>query len=180
MRAIYEYTAQFDEELSFPEGAMIELIRTDDNGVDDGWWEGRYKGKVGVFPSVVVELLSDGAVSQFSLVFILMNLFLHFLSLLSPSLVLNLFPPSSFISSLSHFSFISSPPITKSSLSSQSCRKLHPILTTSRQYTFLHPLASLRLQFLPRTSMPEPWVTRRSHSTTPITMVAVGRTRAVH
>ena len=85
MRAIYEYTAQFDEELSFPEGAMIELIRTDDNGVDDGWWEGRYKGKVGVFPSVVVELLSDGAVSQFSLVFILMNLF----------------PPSSFMFSLS-------------------------------------------------------------------------------
>ena len=64
LRAIYEYTAQFDEELSFPEGAMIELIRTDDNGVDDGWWEGRYKGKVGVFPSVVVELLSDGAVSR--------------------------------------------------------------------------------------------------------------------
>lgn len=63
LRAIYEYTAQFDEELSFPEGALIDLLRTDDNGVDDGWWEGRYNGKVGVFPSVVVELLSDGAVS---------------------------------------------------------------------------------------------------------------------
>ena len=63
LRAVYEYTAQFDEELSFPEGALIELIRTDDNGVDDGWWEGRYNGKVGVFPSVVVEMLSDGAVS---------------------------------------------------------------------------------------------------------------------
>ena len=36
----------------------------DDNNVDDGWWEGRYNGKVGVFPSVVVELLSDGAVSS--------------------------------------------------------------------------------------------------------------------
>ena len=67
LRAIYEYTAQYDEELTFPEGAIIELIRTDDNNVDDGWWEGRYNGKVGVFPSVVVELLSDGAVSQFSL-----------------------------------------------------------------------------------------------------------------
>ena len=63
LRAIYEYTAQYDEELTFPEGAIIELIRTDDNNVDDGWWEGRYNGKVGVFPSVVVELLSDGAVS---------------------------------------------------------------------------------------------------------------------
>lgn len=57
--AVYEYTAQFEEELSFPEGAKIELIRMDDNGVDDGWWEGRYEGKVGVFPSVVVEVLSN-------------------------------------------------------------------------------------------------------------------------
>ncbi len=61
--AIYEYTAQFDEELSFPEGALIDLLRTDDNGIDDGWWEGQYQGRVGVFPSVVVELLSDGCVS---------------------------------------------------------------------------------------------------------------------
>ncbi len=63
MKAIYEYTAQFDEELSFPEGALIDLLRTDDNGIDDGWWEGQYQGRVGVFPSVVVELLSDGCVS---------------------------------------------------------------------------------------------------------------------
>ena len=61
--AMYEYTAQYDEELSFPEGARIELLRTDDNGVDDGWWEGRYEGKVGVFPSVVVEVLSNDSVS---------------------------------------------------------------------------------------------------------------------
>lgn len=63
MRAVYEYTAQFDEELSFPEGALIDLLRTDDNGIDDGWWEGCYEGRTGVFPSVVVELLSDGYVS---------------------------------------------------------------------------------------------------------------------
>ena len=61
--AMYEYTAQYDEELSFPEGARIELLRTDDNGIDDGWWEGRYEGKVGVFPSVVVEILSNDSVS---------------------------------------------------------------------------------------------------------------------
>ncbi len=65
VRAIYEYAAQYDEELSFPEGALIDLLRTDDNGIDDGWWEGRYQGRVGVFPSVVVELLSDGCVSNF-------------------------------------------------------------------------------------------------------------------
>ena len=63
LRAMYEYTAQYMEELTFPEGALIELIRMDDNGVDDGWWEGRYQGKVGVFPSVVVETITNGMVS---------------------------------------------------------------------------------------------------------------------
>ena len=62
LKAVYDYTAQFDEELSFPEGALITLLRTDDNGVDDGWWEGSYQGKVGVFPSVVVETLGDESV----------------------------------------------------------------------------------------------------------------------
>lgn len=56
---MYDYTAQYDEELSFPEGATIELLRTDENGVDDGWWEGSYQGKVGVFPSLVVEIQED-------------------------------------------------------------------------------------------------------------------------
>ena len=65
LKAMYEYTAQYDEELTFPEGAMIELIKMeDDSGVDDGWWKGRYQGKVGVFPSVVVEIISNGTVSD--------------------------------------------------------------------------------------------------------------------
>jgi hypothetical protein len=55
LRALFEYTAQEDEELSFPAGAILSLLKTNDNGVDDGWWEGSYNGKVGVFPSVVVE-----------------------------------------------------------------------------------------------------------------------------
>lgn len=59
LRALYEYTAQFAEELSFPEGAILQLLRTDENGVDDGWWEGSYQGKVGVFPSLVVEICKD-------------------------------------------------------------------------------------------------------------------------
>ena len=61
LKAVYDYTAQYDEELSFPEGAVIKLLRTDENGVDDGWWEGSYQGKVGVFPSLVVEVLCAGA-----------------------------------------------------------------------------------------------------------------------
>ena len=61
LRALFEYNAQDEEELSFPEGALIKLTRTDDNGVDDGWWEGSYEGKVGVFPSVVVEMVSSNS-----------------------------------------------------------------------------------------------------------------------
>lgn len=63
LRALYEYTAQDEEELSFPEGAVLRLLRTDDNGVDDGWWEGIYEGKKGVFPSLVVEVIS-GDINQ--------------------------------------------------------------------------------------------------------------------
>ena len=59
LRALFEYNGQDEEELSFPEGAKIRLLRTDDNGIDDGWWEGSYAGKIGVFPSVVVEILSS-------------------------------------------------------------------------------------------------------------------------
>ena len=59
LKALYSYDALTEEELSFQEGAIIELLRTDDNGVDDGWWEGRYLGQVGVFPSLLVERLSE-------------------------------------------------------------------------------------------------------------------------
>jgi len=60
LRALYEYSAIADEEISFPEGAIIKLLRKDDNGIDDGWWEGEYMGKRGVFPSIVVEELGGG------------------------------------------------------------------------------------------------------------------------
>ena len=62
LRALYEYSAEDDDELTFPEGAELELIHTDE-GVDDGFWKGRYKGRVGLFPSVVVEIISNGVVS---------------------------------------------------------------------------------------------------------------------
>lgn len=59
LRALYEYTRQGDEELTFPEGAIIELVNKSVSGIDDGWWEGSYGGKTGLFPSVVVELIQD-------------------------------------------------------------------------------------------------------------------------
>ena len=56
-RAMYDYDATCEEELSFSEGQLIRILRRDENGVDDGWWEGMVNGKVGVFPSLVVEEL---------------------------------------------------------------------------------------------------------------------------
>ena len=59
-RALYDYEATSDEELSFYEGEIIGIIRR--NGihgpdVDDGWWEGilMSDNQRGVFPSLVVE-----------------------------------------------------------------------------------------------------------------------------
>ncbi|XP_030225164.1 F-BAR and double SH3 domains protein 1 [Gadus morhua] len=58
-RALYTYQAQSAEELSFQEGALIRLLRCGQGEVDDGFWEGELGGRVGVFPSLVVELLSE-------------------------------------------------------------------------------------------------------------------------
>ena len=54
-RALFDYVGQNEEELSFEEGAMINILRKDDGEVDDGWWEGELNGQVGVFPSLLVE-----------------------------------------------------------------------------------------------------------------------------
>ncbi|XP_072040974.1 F-BAR and double SH3 domains protein 2-like isoform X2 [Amphiura filiformis] len=55
VKALYDYTGSSSEELSFPEGAVIKVFRKDENGVDDGYWEGEFNGRVGVFPSILVE-----------------------------------------------------------------------------------------------------------------------------
>ncbi|XP_030000552.1 F-BAR and double SH3 domains protein 1-like isoform X2 [Sphaeramia orbicularis] len=58
-RALYSYQAQSAEELSFQEGALIHLIRCKHGEVDDGFWEGELNGQIGLFPSLVVELILD-------------------------------------------------------------------------------------------------------------------------
>ncbi|TKC50777.1 hypothetical protein EI555_018735, partial [Monodon monoceros] len=55
--ALYSYTGQSAEELSFPEGALIRLLPRTQDGVDDGFWRGEFGGHVGVFPSLLVEEL---------------------------------------------------------------------------------------------------------------------------
>ena len=56
---MFDYTGQNDEELTFEEGAFINILRKDDGEVDDGWWEGEYNGRIGVFPSLLVEEQDD-------------------------------------------------------------------------------------------------------------------------
>ncbi|XP_072368773.1 F-BAR and double SH3 domains protein 2-like isoform X1 [Scyliorhinus torazame] len=56
-RALYDYEGQSAEELCFPEGGLIKILRTGERGVDDGFWEGEFNGRAGVFPSLLVELL---------------------------------------------------------------------------------------------------------------------------
>lgn len=60
VRALYDYEAMSDEELSFKEGDIIGVLQKDDNNVDDGFWYGEFQGRKGVFPSLVVEDLPDG------------------------------------------------------------------------------------------------------------------------
>ncbi|KAF1393953.1 hypothetical protein PFLUV_G00021410 [Perca fluviatilis] len=58
VRALYDYDGQADEELSFSEGAVIRLLSRNTQ-TDDGFWEGEINGRVGVFPSVLVEDLTE-------------------------------------------------------------------------------------------------------------------------
>ncbi|NXF12458.1 FCSD1 protein, partial [Smithornis capensis] len=66
VRALYDYEGQSPEELSFPEGAIIRVLPRAAGEVDDGFWTGDFDGRVGVFPSLVVEELTGarGAVGQ--------------------------------------------------------------------------------------------------------------------
>eukprot|EP01117_Protostelium_nocturnum_P011004 TRINITY_DN3994_c0_g1_i1.p1 TRINITY_DN3994_c0_g1~~TRINITY_DN3994_c0_g1_i1.p1 ORF type:complete len:505 (+),score=181.38 TRINITY_DN3994_c0_g1_i1:69-1583(+) len=51
VKAMFDYTATEEGELSFPLGAIITIISQDDSG----WWEGEYQGKVGMFPHNFVQ-----------------------------------------------------------------------------------------------------------------------------
>ncbi|KAM8742531.1 F-BAR and double SH3 domains protein 2-like [Acanthopagrus schlegelii] len=56
-KALYDYAGQTDDELSFPEGAIIRILSRETHE-DDGFWEGEFNGIVGVFPAVLVEDLT--------------------------------------------------------------------------------------------------------------------------
>lgn len=53
--ALYDYDGEEDEELTFDEGQVIRVVSKCAHGIDDGWWRGELEGRVGNFPSLVVE-----------------------------------------------------------------------------------------------------------------------------
>ncbi|XP_056418988.1 CD2-associated protein isoform X2 [Hyla sarda] len=56
-RALYNYDATNDDELSFKEGDIIHLISKDSG--DPGWWKGELNGKEGVFPDNFAAIIQD-------------------------------------------------------------------------------------------------------------------------
>ncbi|XP_044257728.1 protein nervous wreck isoform X1 [Tribolium madens] len=53
--ALYDYDGEGGEELTFEEGQIIKVLSKCAHSVDDGWWKGELEGRIGNFPSLVVE-----------------------------------------------------------------------------------------------------------------------------
>lgn len=57
-RAIYDYQAEEEDELSFDPGELITNVIQ----FDEGWWRGECRGKLGVFPANYVQLIDVSAI----------------------------------------------------------------------------------------------------------------------
>jgi len=55
MRAVYDYTAEEEDELSFISGDILYILDMS----DQDWWKARCKGKEGLVPSNMVESATD-------------------------------------------------------------------------------------------------------------------------
>nr|CAB3222862.1 rho guanine nucleotide exchange factor 7 [Phallusia mammillata] len=60
VKAKYSYQRQNEDELTFGKGAIIQLTTKDDGG----WYEGKYNGKVGWFPSNFVKEIKKSAADR--------------------------------------------------------------------------------------------------------------------
>ena len=55
MEALYDYTKDKEDELSFSAGAVIYVLKKN----DDGWYEGVTNGFTGLFPGNYVDVISE-------------------------------------------------------------------------------------------------------------------------
>ena len=60
MKAIYDYTKDRDDELTFVTGCIIYVVKKN----DDGWFEGVTNGLTGLFPGNYVETVSPGNMNE--------------------------------------------------------------------------------------------------------------------
>ncbi|GIY06586.1 intersectin-1 [Caerostris darwini] len=58
--ALYPFTSQHSDELTFQKGDIITLVNAD----DPAWWKGELNGAVGLFPSNYVEVLNKSNISS--------------------------------------------------------------------------------------------------------------------
>jgi abl interactor 2 len=49
--AVYDYVQEKEDELSFQENSLIYVLKKN----EDGWWEGVFNGRTGLFPGNYVE-----------------------------------------------------------------------------------------------------------------------------
>ena len=60
VKAIYDYTKDRDDELTFLTGEIIYIVKKN----DDGWYEGVMNGVNGLFPGNYVETVSPGNMNE--------------------------------------------------------------------------------------------------------------------
>lgn len=54
-RALYDFVGEASDELDFKEGDIIQLIAK----IDANWYNGRFRGREGIFPSDYVERVAS-------------------------------------------------------------------------------------------------------------------------
>lgn len=52
-RAVYDYTGEADDEISFSPDDVVTNIEM----IDEGWWRGQCHGHTGLFPAAYVQLM---------------------------------------------------------------------------------------------------------------------------